>query len=496
MTQQKRFVMIANGMRTDGEDRALLATGHDEPPSDRVGAIEVRGIDVIPDADRHGEPRELFWLWLAANTAFIYIILGGLMILIGLNVWQSILAVVLGNAFYILIGLGGIPGPRAGTPTLIISRAQYGINGNRLSALLNWFNLVAFEAINFSIGAFALYALAEFAGWQIGNAGKAILLAIVIFLTFTIALLGHATIVLYQKVFAYALGVAAILLFIFVIPDVNWNYQPESPLPGTAGLAIFLLGLTIIMSGPLSWCGMPADFTRYLPRGTSGRAITLYATIGCFVPAVFLSITAILAGTVVDISDPLVSMRELMPNWFYAIFLLIVTFGTICNNILGVYSSGLSLQALGLKVRRHQAVLIDAVVGSAMTVYAIFISDFLTTLTEFLQFMLWWYAPFMAILVVDIYLRKGEYDGVELHRYGGGRYWYEGGFQREGMVALIAGIVVAFLFANTTHWQSPISTDVLSGADISALAGLIVGGGLYFLLARRRVADALPARVS
>jgi prolipoprotein diacylglyceryltransferase len=66
------------------------------------------------------------------------------------------------------------------------------------------------------------------------------------------------------------------------------------------------------------------------------------------------------------------------------------------------------------------------------------------------------------------------------------------------MVALIAGIVVAFLFANTTHWQSPISTDVLSGADISALVGLIVGGGLYFLLARRRVAAdaALPARVS
>jgi NCS1 family nucleobase:cation symporter-1 len=469
------------------EAHSASAGARQEPDTDRAGHIEVRGIDVIPEGERHGRPSELFWVWLAANTAFIYIILGGLMILIGLNIWQAVLAVVIGNAFYIFIGLNGTPGPKAGTSTLVISRAQYGIHGNRLSALLSWFNLVAFEAINFAIGAFALFALAEFAGWNLGNAGKALLLGIIVVVTYTIALLGHATIVLFQKVLAYGLGAAAIALFIFVVPDVDWGYSPSAPVGGWAALALWLLGLTIIMSGPLSWCGNPADFTRYMPRDSSPRAMTIYAALGCFIPAVFLSFVAIIAGTVVDISDPTTTLKALVPNWFYPIFLIVVALGTICNNILGVYSSGLSLQALGLNVKRPVAVSIDAVVGTAMTVYAIFISDFLTTLTEFLQFMLWWYAPYTAIFAVDLILRRREYDGVELHRRGG-TYWYRDGFNWPGLAALALGIVAAFLFANTTHWQSPLSTDYLEGADISALVGLIVGGGVYWALMRRKLA--------
>jgi nucleobase:cation symporter-1, NCS1 family len=464
---------------------------------DVPGQIEVRGIDVVPDSERHGRPRELFWLWLAANTSFIYILLGGLMILLGLNIWQAILAVVIGNAFYLLIGIMGIPGPRAGTATLIISRAQYGIHGNRISAFLSWFNLVAFEAINFSIGAFALFALADWAGWHIGTAGKALLLALVIVLTFVVAFLGHATVVVYQTVFAYALGALSIVLFIFVIPDVDWGYQPETPLPGATGLAVWLLGLTIIMSGPLSWCGNPADFTRYFHRDASPWAITIWATLGCFLPAVFLSVLAVLAGTVIDMSDPQTTLKELMPNWFYPVFLLVIAFSTICNNILGVYSSGLSLQSVGIPVPRYGAVLVDAVIGSAMTVYAVFISDFLTTLQEFLQFMVWWYAGFTAIFIVDLILRGRDYDGMELHRPGG-RYWYTSGFNIRGLVALALAVGAAALFANTTHWQSPIVTNYLKDADISALVGLIIGGSTYWVLMRRRARAAAlePATTS
>lgn len=468
-----------------------------EAATDVAGRVEIRGIDVVPLEERHGEPRELFWLWLAANTSFIYILLGGLMVLIGLNIWQAILAVVIGNAFYLLIGIMGTPGPKAGTSTLIISRAQYGIHGNRASALLSWFNLVAFEAVNFSIGALALFALADWAGWHVGNGGKALLLAAVIIVTFLVAFLGHATIVIYQKVFAYGLIAVAIVLFIFVLPDVDWGYQPATPLSGGAALAVWLLGLTIIMSGPLSWCGNPADFTRYFRPEASPVGMTLWATFGCLIPAIFLSIIAVLAGTVVDMSDPATSMKELMPNWFYPLFLLVITFGTMCNNILGVYSSGLSLQSVGVPVPRWGAVLVDAVIGSGMTVYAVFISDFLTTLQEFLQFMVWWYAGFSAIFVVDLLLRRREYDGLELHRRGG-RYWYDRGFNWFGLAALALAIIAAGAFANTTHWQSPIVTNYLDGADISALVGLVVGATSYWLLMRRRIGVPVvhPARAA
>jgi nucleobase:cation symporter-1, NCS1 family len=146
---------------------------------------------------------------------------------------------------------------------------------------------------------------------------------------------------------------------------------------------------------------------------------------------------------------------------------------------------------LGVTIPRYKAVSLDAVLGTGMTVYAVFFSNFLTALGEFLQLMIVWYAPYTAIFIVDWYLRKYRYDGHELHDRNG-RYWYDRGVSWRGMAALLTGMAATFFCANTTHWQSPISKS-LGGADISALIGLVVGGGMYWLLMRHRVAERTEA---
>src|SRR3954462_12560686 len=97
----------------------LIRAGHgaDGPAADRVGSIEVRGIEVIPETDRHGHPRELFTLWMTSNLTVLYLIFGGILISLGLNLWQALLAAFVGNAFYVLIGIASTPGPIAGTST-------------------------------------------------------------------------------------------------------------------------------------------------------------------------------------------------------------------------------------------------------------------------------------------------------------------------------------------------------------------------------------------
>ena len=101
---------------------------------DRAGKLESHGIEFIPEGDRHGHPRELFPLWLTANINVLYLVFGGLMILFGLNLWQAVLAVLLGNLAYLVLGFMATAGPRAGTSTLMITRAQYGVRGNQVSA--------------------------------------------------------------------------------------------------------------------------------------------------------------------------------------------------------------------------------------------------------------------------------------------------------------------------------------------------------------------------
>jgi nucleobase:cation symporter-1, NCS1 family len=104
--------------------------------TDAAFSIEQRGVSIVPDSERHGRPFDLFWVWLGANIIFTFIIDGAIIIGFGLSFWPAVVAIVVGNAFVLLVGFGAIPGPRAGTATLLVSRSAFGIFGNIPAAAL------------------------------------------------------------------------------------------------------------------------------------------------------------------------------------------------------------------------------------------------------------------------------------------------------------------------------------------------------------------------
>jgi purine-cytosine permease-like protein len=316
---------------------------------------------------------------------------------------------------------------------------------------------------------------------------KAATLAFVIVVSFGLAYYGHATIVRFQELATWALGIGAGLLLLFALGRVDWSYTPQQGLHGFAGLATWFVALGVIVSGAISWCTVPADYTRYLPRSTRSGSIVLWTTVGCFLPATLLCTIAVLAGTRVDMSDPLSAIKEIVPAWFYIPVVAVLLLGSMTNNVLTIYSSSMSLQTLGLKIKRYQAVLIDGVIGTAMAFYATFVTDFLTALTEFLQLALVWYAPYTAIFIVDIVLRRNRYDGVQLHAREGGIYWSRNGFHVPGVVALLAGMASGLLFSTTARFQGPLST-ALSNIDLSYIVSAVVGGAVYAVLQRRALA--------
>src|ERR1700689_2704526 len=142
------------------------------PATDQAGRIETHGIDYVPASERHGTARSRFVVWAASNVTYLYIVLGGTMVLLGLNVWQSLAVVVAGNLFWALVGWLSVSGPGSGTPSEVVTRAMFGVRGNRVyNVVLGWGVGVAYEAINLSIGALAGFALAE--RWA-GHAGDAV----------------------------------------------------------------------------------------------------------------------------------------------------------------------------------------------------------------------------------------------------------------------------------------------------------------------------------
>jgi nucleobase:cation symporter-1, NCS1 family len=448
--------------------------------------IEQNGINLISKAERKGNARELFWVWAGANLISTYIIVGFLLTTLNLTFTEMLLVTLLGNLLFVIVGYCGIPGARVGTATLVISRAAFGKGGNVIPSLLSWITVVGWEAVNLVIGAFALYSLCDILGLQLAFAGKMVALVILAAFTFCVAVLGHATIVYLQKIFTWGLA----LVILGLIPQV-WA-APALPIatdaPLGATLAQLCIAFTIVAALPISYTNYPADYTRYLPEKTDGTSITWWTFIGSYVPAVIITCIGFVAARATNLTDPVGGFQPILAPWYYNVFVLVVLGGTITNNFLNTYSSGMSLLAVGLKISRPAAVVVDAILATAAAAYAIFIYDFTTTFIGFLSLMVVWLAPWAGVYTADIWLRKATYNGADLlapaSKTGS---IYAGGFNMSGMVAWIIGVIVASLCTSADLYKSSFAEKFLGGADLSIIAGFIVSAVLYIILARSQI---------
>jgi NCS1 family nucleobase:cation symporter-1 len=106
--------------------------------SERAGGlIEVRSIDFIPDAERHGGLLSQFTLWLSANLQITAIVTGALAVVLGGDVFWSLIALLLGQLVGgAVMALHGAQGPQLGLPQMISSRVQFGVYGAMIPIVL------------------------------------------------------------------------------------------------------------------------------------------------------------------------------------------------------------------------------------------------------------------------------------------------------------------------------------------------------------------------
>jgi NCS1 family nucleobase:cation symporter-1 len=455
--------------------------GGSERRTDSAFSIETNGINIIPDGDRHGKARDLFWVWLGANLVFTYIIDGAIVVSFGLSFWPALLAIVIGNLFMLLVGFAALPGPTAGTATLTISRSAFGVLGNVPAAFLSWLTTVGWEAVNIVIATLALYEFATTIGISSGYITKVICLVLLMAVMFIVAVWGHETIVVLQRWFSVALGIGTIVLAFYIFPKLNIHYTP-GPLATKTTFASWLLALLVIAAAAFSYMNYPADYSRYLSRDTKKGPIVWWTALGCFIPAVFISLVGLAAATATNMSNETAGILHLVPIWFGDLYLLVIVGGSITNNFLNTYSSGMSLLSMGIRMPRAKSVIIDAIVGGAMSVYAIFIYDFTNTFVEFLSLMVIWLAPWSAVYLTDMVMRKLSYDSAALSERGGA-YWYSKGWNWRALVAFGLGIVSALMFANAPLYRGPL-IGLIGGGDISVYTGFIVSAVAYYLLMR------------
>jgi purine-cytosine permease-like protein len=462
-----------------------------------VFGLERHGFDHIPEAERTMTMRETAYFWVGTNANLFFVAVGVIAFEAGLTVWQALIAVVLGTLLFATVALASLGGVRSGLPTMTFTRAVFGPRGNVPHAALAWVASVAFEAINCIFGVYALLALMSYLGWEHpGDVGKVLATLIVLGASGVIAIYGHATMVYVQRVFAVALTLVLLAVLAYSIGGVDWSGRGPGDLTTWEVVAAILAAGAVIASGPISYLFNGPDWVRYLPAATSARRVFWTVFLASGVIALFLSVMGVLLASRGDMSDPVAGVEPFVPEWLYVPYILTAVGGSIANNVVAYYSSGLCLQSLGVPLKRYQATALDTVVSAAIVLYILIIEDFVTVLHHFVALLVLWLAPFAAVWITDGLICRWRYDPAEIHDVSAGSaYWGWHGFNPRGWIALLAGIGVCLLTIHAPTLEGPVS-NALAGADFTWTLGPLTSALVYWALARGQSSPRARARAT
>ncbi len=381
----------------------------------RLG-VETTGIEIIDEAERTASPQDLFWPWFAANVSVFGISYAAFVLGFGISAWQAALVTVLGIVVsFVLCGLVAIAGKRGSAPTMILSRASFGVTGQKVPGVISWLTSIGWETSLAILAVLATSTIFERLGWGGGTATKIAAAVVVALLIVSASVAGYHIIMRMQSVLTWLTGIVTIIFVIVAAPKIEWSAVAALP-SGEPGAVVG--AFVLLMTGfGLGWINIAADWSRYQKRTAPGGAIVFWNTLGGAVAPVLLvlfgiglaaSDEAILQGIP---SDPIGTLATVLPTWFLVPFLIAVILSLVSGAVLGIYSSGLTLLSLGVRIPRPTAALVDGVILTLGTFFVVFVAkDFLGPFQSFLITLGVPLAAWAGIFISDLALRRKDYD--------------------------------------------------------------------------------------
>src|SRR6266849_3642911 len=454
---------------------------------ERVATVEPGGVEYIALKERHGKPLDLLFVWLSPNLEFATVFVGVIAIqLFGLNFWEAATAIIVGTA------LGSVThaivsswGPKFGVPMMVESRGAFGFLGNILPAGLNAFTgAFGWFIVNSVSGAFAIQAL-----FPSLNLPFALTFAIIVVAQVLVATLGHNLIHFFERWSLPLLGVvfAVACFLIFTKGNYGVAFNAKAPLAFGGESGGWILAFTAAFGYAAGWNPYAADYTRYMPPTTDRRMVGIWAGLGVFVSCVVLelagAVLATVAGTKWGPTDiPTAQLQQAMPGAIYYLTLLCIAVGAVAANAINIYSGTMSLVAVGIRemgmtLRQRRAVLAVAagVLGYLIGVIGRANVGPGSKYEYFLLLISYWIAPWLAVVLVDYWMKKGDYGDESV--------FYNSKYQRwQGVAAMAIGLAVSvYLFANVFSVYTGLIPNGNPGiGDITFIVGFVLTGVLYY----------------
>jgi nucleobase:cation symporter-1, NCS1 family len=439
------------------------------PRHDGHLVLESHGMAPIPEDQRYGASWRNFTVWFAPNLELSGLFTGTLAFTIGLGFWPGFVAIVLG------VILGSLPvallatwGPKTGMGQLPLARLPFG-KTIALPAAVQWLSSVAWDALVGLFGAQAAQLLFHIP-FVVG-------VLIVLTVEGIIGFLGYEFIHQLEK---WGSGVLAILFAVLSVKILQHGNIPiHNTVHGAAAVGAFVLMTTIAFSGAFSWATYAADYSRYQRKDTRPSPIFLWTLLGLAASFIWMY-TLGLAGAKVFVDQTAGGVQALVGGGFLgALALIAVMFGAVTSNALNDYSGSLAVQAAGIKIRRHWSAVLGTLLAFLLILW-LNSGNLSSKFQNILLFTAYWIAPFLAVILIDWYHRRGTVsrDGLaRLMRFTNLSMGWP------ALAALLVGFAAMVPFMNTGLVVGPVA-NALHGADLSFYVGFLVAGVVYSALRR------------
>jgi purine-cytosine permease-like protein len=461
---------------------------------------ELNDINFIGESERRGKASDLFWPWAGANVSLLALSYGAFFLGFGISFWQATIAAVIGTVgSFALVGVSSLAGKRSSAPTMTLSRAAFGVKGNILPGLLSYLVVVGWETVLVSLATLATGTVLERATSIDRDIALVIGFLIAASLTIYGGVLGHPVIMKLQRLITGITVVATVTYIALTLDEVNW----DSVFAIKTGSAAGLIGAIIfaITGIGLGWVNCAADYSRYLPRSVSSKSVFGWTVLGAsIVPITLVIYGSALSGSSKELSDaiamdPIGALTQLLPTWFLIPFALVAILGLVGGAILDLYSSGLTLISIGVKVKRPVAAAIDGTIMLFGTTYIVwFATDFFAPFQGFLITLGVPVAVWSSIFVADVVLRKRDYVEADLFTETG-RY---GRVNPTAIALVVIGSIVGWGFVTNTfagwlNWQGYFMGAIggkegqWAYANVGVIFALVIGFFGYLVFGRKRI---------
>lgn len=435
-----------------------------QPSTARPPEAGLTSADLAPVAmaDRTWNTWNYAALWISMSLCIPTYMLASSLIEGGMNWWQAILTIFLGNSIVLVpMVLNGRAGAKYGIPFPVLARASFGVRGANIPAMLRAIIACGWFGIQTWIGGQALYQLVKLwvpaigtlpavfpASWALPT-GPAVLFLLFWLLNMYVVHLGVDSIRKLLVFKAFFLPIAALGLLYWAISAGHGLgpilAQPAKFTTSAAFWAFFFPSLTGMVGFWATLSLNIPDFTRYAQSQRAqvvGQALglPLPMTLFAFVGVVVTSATFIIYGK--TIWDPVELAGRFDSKVLVTVAMLAVALSTLATNIAANIVSpandfaNLAPEKIDFRIGGY----ITGVLGLLICPWKLIAdpSGYIFTWLVGYSALL---GPIGGIMIADYYfIRRQQLSLPDLYQYGGS-YAYNRGYNTRSLLALGVGIL-------------------------------------------------------